>query len=401
VLSLYKLSVSFLIVALVSSLSFADSESDRLLDLEAQVISLKSEVAATKTLAEQERASTFNPSISVIGDVIGQYGINVAKEDHDEEDHVHSFDNGVLVRGVEFEFRAAVDPWADVLVVLGIEPHGGHVDLHLEEAYTRLKKWPGLDFAPLGIEIKAGRFLTAIGRMNRIHLHNTPQISYPLAMKVFLGEEGYASQGVSLSASYPTSSSSAVTVFAEAITASKLPIQEKGAKEMASGVGHIWWHQELAPTHFLDLGASSLFGRRGQQGSGLFYLAGGDAHYSYLPNGYGQNPLFLMGSELYAANNVDSGRWPLGNFTWAQVKLIGSTFFGARYDLAPQEQDLQAFQHGIGAYFSYYTTEFLRFRLGYEHLMPSVTSFDGDHRFMLSMNFIMGSHPVEPYFINR
>lgn len=382
-------------------------ESDRLYDLEAQVATLKSEVEATKSLASQERANAFNPSISVVGDVVGQYGFGLLEEAHADKHHGHShgseFDNGVLVREVEFELRGEVDPFADALVVFAIEPHGyDHIDVHLEEAYARLKKWPGLGFAPLGTIIKVGKFKTALGRINRIHLHNIPHITYPLAMRAFLGEEGSASSGLSLNWSFNITEKSAVSLVAEGIFQSRLPMQDKGADHMPSGVTHAWWHQELGPAHFLDIGASALLGRKGAENSGAFWLLGNDIHYSYMPAGSGQNPLFLFGNEFYTANkNEGDGRWPMGNFTWAQIRLVSSTFLGVRYDLAPKPKDLASFQHGAAAYLSHYTTEFLRFRLGYEHVMPNWSSLAGDHRVMLSMIFILGSHPVEPYFINR
>jgi hypothetical protein len=177
-------------------------------------------------------------------------------------------------------------------------------------------------------------------------------------------------------------------------------MQEKGAEKMPQAIGHLWWHQELNPFHYLDVGASGLLGRKGKEDSGAFFMLGGDVHYSYVPAGYGQNPIFLLGSEVYAAN-AGTGRWPIGTFAWAQARVIGSSFVGVRYDLAPQEEELTKFQHGLGGYITHYTTEFLRFRLGYEHVMPTIASFSGDHRFMLSMLFVLGSHPVEPYFVNR
>lgn len=383
------------------------STEDRLYDLEAQVSTLSSEIETTKILATQDRANAFNPSISVVGDFIGQYGYGVEKKAHSHSDGEHShggeFQNGVMAREIEFEFRGDVDPYADAMVALAIEPHDfSHVDVHLEEAYARIKKLPFFGSAPLGLITKVGRFRTAFGRMGRIHLHNIPQITYPLAMRTFLGDEGYASQGVSFNFAVNPSPNTAFNFFAESVFLNRTPMQEKGAEKMASGVGHIWWHQELAPSHFLDVGASTLVGRKGKANSGAFWLIGSDLHYGYMPAGYGQNPLFLLGSEFFTANqNQGRGRWPMGNFTWAQVALVGSTFLGVRYDLAPKEEDLKNFQHAAAAYLSHYTTEFLRFRLGYEHVMPKINSIAGDHRVMLSMLFVLGSHPLEPYFINR
>jgi hypothetical protein len=96
-----------------------------------------------------------------------------------------------------------------------------------------------------------------------------------------------------------------------------------------------------------------------------------------------------------------SSLWSVGNYSWAQIRLFSQTFFGVKYDLAPKPKSFQGLEHALGLYISHYTTEFLRFRLGYEHVMPAIESFHGDHRLMLSMMFVLGSHPVEPYFVNR
>lgn len=405
--------VFFLGIALILPLSSWAEEAaaldadDRLYDMEAQISSLKAELEATKAIATQERANAFNPSISVVGDFIGQYGYGIPKKPHEHgsEEHSHGgeFENGLMAREIEFEFRGDVDPYADAMVALAVAPHGfDHVDVHLEEAYARIKRLPYFGTSPLGLITKVGRFRTAIGRMSRIHLHNIPQITYPLAMRRFLGDEGYASQGISFNFAFNPTASTALNFFAEGVFLNRTPLQEKGSEKMPSGIGHIWWHQELAPFHYLDVGVSSLLGQKGKKNSGVFWLLGNDIHYAYLPPGYGKNPLFLLGNEFFTANqNQGQGRWPIGNFTWAQIRLMGSTFLGARYDLAPQEEDLQSFQHAASTYLTHYTTEFLRFRLGYEHVMPNINSLVGDHRVMLSMIFIMGSHPVEPYFINR
>lgn len=71
---------SYLVGAFFSLKILAERAPDvdeRLLDVEAQVATLKTDLDATKSLAEQERPSAFNPSISVIFDVLGQHGINV------------------------------------------------------------------------------------------------------------------------------------------------------------------------------------------------------------------------------------------------------------------------------------------------------------------------------------
>jgi hypothetical protein len=43
----------------------------------------------------------------------------------------------------------------------------------------------------------------------------------------------------------------------------------------------------------------------------------------------------------------------------------------------------------------------LRFRLGVEHAESDVDTLDGRDTALLEINFIFGSHPVEPYWVNK
>jgi hypothetical protein len=323
-------------------------------DLEAKVGILQKELNAVKTVATQKKANAFNPSISVVGDVLGAY--RLAEEESEahkgehaghghEVGHDHEWTNGVLVREVELEFRGAIDPWADAVFAIAIEQTKlRKFAIHLEEAYINLKRIPGLGFSPFGMNIKAGQFLASFGRMNRIHLHNIPQITYPLALQTFLGDEGLKGQGVSLNFSVPTGAKSALNFWFEGVTGGGLPIQTDGASEVPMAVGHAWWFFNPAPNHYLDIGLSGLIGRKGEAGSGALYLLGSDIHYSYKPSGYGQNPIFLFGNEFFAANALGNEKsWPMGNFTWAQVNLVGNSFLGARYDIAPKEGHLDVY----------------------------------------------------------
>jgi hypothetical protein len=53
------------------------------------------------------------------------------------------------------------------------------------------------------------------------------------------------------------------------------------------------------------------------------------------------------------------------------------------------------------AYASYYTTEFLRFRLGFEHRQSDFAEQNDINTILLEINFVFGSHPTEPYWVNR
>jgi len=43
----------------------------------------------------------------------------------------------------------------------------------------------------------------------------------------------------------------------------------------------------------------------------------------------------------------------------------------------------------------------LRFRAGYEHRWSDAAAEDGINSFVAEVNVVFGSHPTEPYWVNR
>ena len=48
---------------------------------------------------------------------------------------------------------------------------------------------------------------------------------------------------------------------------------------------------------------------------------------------------------------------------------------------------------------SWYGSEFLRVRIGYQHL--DVTGVDADHIVFAQLTTVFGSHPPHPYWVSR
>lgn len=368
----------------------------RVFDAEAQINLMQNDVNELKNLANQEKSNAFNPNISLSVDMLGQYGF-LKKEEHVEEnadehddDHVHEhgFKNGFLIREVELEFKADIDPFAYGLVSLAVEQEKtSKFVLHLEEAYAKFN-W-----------FKLGRFKSSFGRNNQMHLHALPQINRPLALKNFLGDEGLFSQGFSISNNLPLANNHSLLFSLEGMILTKTPKQKKGAEKYPSNLARIWWHSNY-DAHYIDLGLSNFLGAKGKK-EGIFDLLGADFHYSLKPTYLGPEPLLLFGHESFLAFlGKNSKEWQYGNFSWSQLRILANTFLGVRYDLSPLEEKT-SLSHALSLTLSYYTSEFLRFRLGIEHFMPKLDSFDGDYLCMFNVVFIMGSHPQDPYIVNR
>ena len=131
---------------------------------------------------QSRTAPTTLPDISVIGDFQSSYR-NYAKR---------NFNAGI--NEAEFSFQSVVDPYAraDFFLTVGKDNDTGKFSLDLEEGYITTLSLPA------HLQLKAGKFKSALGRINPVHPHALPFISMPDAYENYFGE-GINDEGVSLS----------------------------------------------------------------------------------------------------------------------------------------------------------------------------------------------------------
>jgi hypothetical protein len=126
----------------------------------------------------------------------------------------------------------------------------------------------------------------------------------------------------------------------------------------------------------------------------------------------GEYQSFVLGGQLFTAHHEfrpDVGgvpgpvseTFPFGYTVWAQYQLSSRLYAGVRWDEAELLTDDRARQKRATPYLSYYLSEFLRARVSYEHLWSDVAADDGRNTFMLELNAIFGSHPTEPFWVNK
>jgi hypothetical protein len=125
-------------------------------------------------------SSLLNPNVSVIGWFQGEAG------DQNNEEGSEAF----ALREAELGFQANVDPYSRADFFIAVSPEEG---VDLEEGYLTLLSLPG------GFAAKLGKFRSNFGKFNRTHPPETPFADRPLAAERFLGEEGLAPTGASLS----------------------------------------------------------------------------------------------------------------------------------------------------------------------------------------------------------
>jgi len=105
-------------------------------------------------------------------------------------------------REAELDFRAAISPSVDGVVILTLEEDiaqdfNGNINtdrnVDIEEGYINFHSLPH------DLSLKFGKFRNVFGVNNTLHTHDLPQVDRPLAVRSFLGPEGLLTTGASLS----------------------------------------------------------------------------------------------------------------------------------------------------------------------------------------------------------
>jgi len=115
------------------------------------------------------------------------------------EEHRHGHEEPFPTRGfnlnyAEIAFYSIVDPYFELFASMEVTEDS----ISLEEGYFATKSFP------LGLQLKAGKFLSSFGRLNEQHTHYWDFADAPLVYNAFFGEGGLNETGAKLSWVAPT-----------------------------------------------------------------------------------------------------------------------------------------------------------------------------------------------------
>jgi hypothetical protein len=283
----------------------------------------------------------------------------------------------------------------------------GRYSVDLEEAYVTIKKLPFQVQPPLGLKLKVGRFRPAFGANNILHTHDLPQTFRPLPIQEFMGEEGFIQSGVSGNFFVPTpwDRQSSLEATLQLLAGGDLAFSPNPAARMAY-LGHLRWFRSFKDTHSLDLGWSSYCHPAGNAIRESDFH-GIDFTYRWKPLRRGEWRSFVLSGELMFARRANpraaepgQGK-PLGFTAFGQWQFNRRIYAGTRWDRTDVFYDPALKRNSLTPYFSYYFSEFLRFRLNYEHRWSDLSVENGRKSIFAELNFVFGSHPPEPYWANK
>ncbi len=319
------------------------------------------------------------PDISVIGDFQASYKNNVKR----------NFNAGI--NEAELSLQSVVDPYAraDFFFTMGKDPVTGKFSEDLEEGYLTTLSLPA------HLQLKAGKFRSAMGRINPVHPHALPFISLPDAYQNYFGD-GINDEGASLSWLIPNSLfyQELVVQFTDG------PIDNPS---FSRSVGNTYF--ELAHLkNFFDLSANATLelGLSGLTGANFYNLrtniAAIDLTYKWKPVQFNTYKSFTWQSEAYFSNaniSKDTVVNSFGMYSFINFQFTKRLFFTGMYSYSNKPYSANTVENAYSATIGWYATEFQKIEI--EGKTTSSNMEKEQNQILLRWIFVIGTHGAHQY----
>lgn len=319
------------------------------------------------------------PDISVIGDFQALYRNNVKR----------NFDTGI--NEAELSLQSVVDPYAraDFFFTMGKDPVTGKFSEDLEEGYLTTLSLPA------HLQLKVGKFRSAMGRINPVHPHALPFISLPDAYQNYFGD-GINDEGASLSWLIPNSLfyQELVVQFTDG------PIDNPS---FSRSVGNTYF--ELAHLkNFFDLSANATLelGLSGLTGANFYNLrtniAAIDLTYKWKPVQFNTYKSFTWQSEAYFSNaniSKDTVVNSFGMYSFINFQFSKRLFFTGMYSYSNKPYSANTVENAYSATIGWYATEFQKIEI--EGKTTSSNMGKEQNQILLRWIFVIGTHGAHQY----
>lgn len=364
----------------------------------------------------------LNPEISLSADMLTTLII-------DKQRHYYSNAgerSGFSLREVSLHLQHTLDPSSSFKGAISFIP-GPDPEVEVEEMYI---VWYGI--LP-SLSITVGQFRQNFGIVNRWHVHDLDQTSYPLALRAVLGEDGISQAGVMFKWFLPPLWAHANELIVEITNGQNETLLSGDFFSVPSAVGHLKSYWDVSDNTYLEMGLSGLWGMNNKRGYVLDNsatlsnqpwrqtIAGGvDFTLQWTPlqkakyrsftwrtEGFvarverDQNPALLLTGE----SDSNGVRYSFGVYSYLDFKVSEQFFLGIRGDVAlPTVRAKTKYAYDIVPYITFWQSEFVYLRLeyAYEADTPYTSplgniSLRTDSRVMLQIDFAAGPHKHEKY----
>lgn len=337
-------------------------------------------------LGEVSWAQTSAPPVQIMGaaDLVGQWN----------SDSAESEENRLSVRSAEISLYAPVDHlWNGVLTFAG-HNEGGRFIWDIHEAYVQ-----NSGLLPR-TQIRVGKFLLGIGRLNQFHQHDWPFTFAPKVQRSFFADEAAMDTGVQVTHVLPTENYQDVTVgvtngycYGHCDQLGRKPLAPLhyvrwglGSENTLTGLNY-WAYTDFSGERVWHTGVD--FTWKDREGTLLKNLVQTETYYrNRLPAGL---PAVVdAGTYFYYQRGLDE-QWSAG----ARLDLFSE--LNRRWELVDQKRD--NLDYGLNLLLTYKASEFSLIRFGYgrEVVTQAGTDMEANDRLEFQLIYLLGSHPAHDF----
>ena len=342
------------------------------------------QASATSPAAVQQASSTqlpagsaskkgsYLPEIGLVADIVGTS--SQSSEDAEGNDRLSA-------RDVELIIGHDIDPYArlDATIVFSDAE-----DPAVEEAYASF--WD----LPLDTKLRFGRLKPKIGIAGAAHRDSLDTVDMPLVVETYLGAEGLSKTGFDLTGFTPLASD----WFTQQLTL--------GAVEGGTGDGgQLLGTNSRYPTLYARIKNSIDFSDSSNADLGFTWLNGNSTDDSQRNvNTFGIDATFnqhLSSTNRFkfqneAFINKESSTW--GYYSLADYRFAERWAMGSRWDWVEPIDSIEGatkdYNQQLGAYLTFFQSEFARWRFEYRHDWNQDDTHD--NVFFLQGTFAIGTH---------
>ena len=349
---------------------------------------------------------------------------NIERGDHDPQQR------GFNARNIELAFDGAVDPYFEGFanIVFKLD-NDNETQVEVEEAFLQTTS------LPFNLQLKAGQFFAAFGRINPTHPHTWDFADAPIVHALLLGGDGLRGVGTQISWIVPVPWYSQLILgvqngrgntgysFRNPGDGGMFFDRRTTDRELRGLQDFVWiprWENsvDLSPTQVVLAGVSGAFGSNETGANSRTQIYGADFLYKWKSaNAEGGFP-FVKWQTEFMYRRFEAGRginesfpvaetfhdWGLYSqvlwgFKKGWVAGIRGDYYDAEDSKFTDDLDRQS-RSRISANLTWYPTEFSKIRLQYNHDFLDDTFFlagrDVDSVF-LQFEFILGAHGAHKF----
>jgi hypothetical protein len=341
-----------------------------------------------------------NPAMAFIVDAAGAWFSQDARI-HQEGHTPHQ--TGPVLQGAELAIQAPVDPFFRVFAAVEV------AHMELEEAYATTTS------LPLNLQVRAGKFLSMVGRHNPTHPHQWKFATTPLPNEFLFGGEGMALPGGELSVLLPVPWYVEIVGAVQAGEAGSYRTRTEGSGEPTYRdfvyPARLVQFFDLADDWALQVGLNTVQGRSsaGERGADRTQAYGADLFLKWRPIGQGATGYTYISTTVegwYRTMDVVGGdRWKdAGGYAEITFGIDKEWDTGIRGELWRRLDDLGVPEErqpfGIDAtrgtaQVSFMPSHFSRIRAQYA--FEKTELFPDNHIGLLQLEVAAGAHGAHTY----